>query len=152
METIKKLLSERPDLIDPKVPWLELVKQDKKKIPRATGPHRVKLIRGEHSKKEDYKTKETVQGILLYFEEDGVEKKYFIPLLNKETGKFHYLIDRFSEIEEGNVLVMEYKRREGSVKGYIDVQLAQGEVKDDEIPIIDEATQRDIEPGENPPF
>ncbi|MBU3915758.1 hypothetical protein KKA14_09510, partial [bacterium] len=70
----------------------------------------------------------------------GISKKYFVPTLG-DDGKFHYLIERFAEIEEGTELILEYQRREGSVKGFINIKSAEegvDAVSDDEIPIVNE--------------
>jgi hypothetical protein len=59
-----------------------------------------------------------VTGIRYWFNEDGVEKFYDIPLIDKND-KPHYLIARFADINEGDKLEMEYiKKGKG---GFIEI-------------------------------
>lgn len=140
MESLKKIMSKYPEKVSPNSEWLKLAIKEEGKGVQGTGPHLLKLLRGELAKKENYTTKKEEQGIMLFFEEGGKEKKYFIPMLDKE-GKFHYLFEKFANIEEGEELILEYKKKDKSFKGFIDVK-KKGEVlktvSSDEIPIIEE--------------
>ena len=129
MKQIKSMLEKNPDKIPNQSEYLQLAQKVEGGGVQGTGPKKVKLTGIENTVNQDYKTKEDVQGFHLLFEEDGTPKKYFVPTLGKD-GKFHYLIMRFRDIEIGQELVMEYKRREGSFKGYIDVRIAGEENKD----------------------
>ena len=150
MEKLQKAIQSRPDLKSDRSQYL--------KIKDAGGPIKVKLIGCENAKNRDYETQKEVQGVNLLFEQDGIQKKYFVPTIGKD-GKFHYLIERFADIEEGTELILEFQRKKGSVQGFIDVKLA-SEVEenaprepmvgidDGEIPVIeekDETSPGDIE-------
>ena len=135
MDKLQKLVGGNPKLKSDRSDYLKLAVKEGKVV-RGTGPHKVKLVGCENATNKDYKTQKDVKGVNLLFEEKGVSKKYFVPTLG-DDGKFHYLIERFADLEEGTELILEYKRREGSARGFIDVQLATGEgidtINDDNI-------------------
>jgi len=155
MEKLQKMVSNNPKLKSDKSAYLKLAVKEGNAV-RGTGEHRVKLIGCENATNRDYQTQKEVKGVNLLFEENGEPKKYFVPTLG-DDGKFHYLIERFAGIEEGTELILEYQRKEGSVKGFINVKVAgeekEGvdEVKEEEIPIINEeedgTPKEDLEPG-----
>lgn len=117
--------------------YLELAKKDDSGVPRSTGIHRVRLIKDELVKDVSvYVGKEKVikvQGIRYYFFEDGEEKIYDVPLYQKDyylalakkepnpPKKYHYLLDKFAEIDEGDEIEIEYVQK-GFGDGYIDVR------------------------------
>lgn len=139
MNQLKNLVEKNPQLQSNKSEYLKLaIKLDGGGV-KGTGPHSVKLVGCENATNQDYKTRQPIKGVHLLFEEGGVQKKYFVPILG-DDGKFHYLIERFAGIEEGSELILEYKRKEGSVRGFIDVQPAGTgiEVKDNDIPVVEE--------------
>lgn len=116
MEKLSNLMKKRPDLKSDRSQWL--------KIKGAGRPIRVKLVGCENATNKDYQTQKEIKGVNLLFEESGVPKKYFVPTLGGD-GKFHYLIERFADIKEGTELILEFKRKKGSVQGFIDVQPAE---------------------------
>lgn len=134
MQKLRTMVDKNPDLKSDRADYLKLAVKEGKSV-RGTGPHKVKLVGCENDTNKDYMTQQDVKGVNLLFEEDGAVKKYFVPTLNKD-GKFHYLIERFADIKEGAELILEYKRREGSIQGFIDVQEA-GEGGDD-LPIVED--------------
>lgn len=77
-------------------------------------------------------------------EENGHKKSYRVPKLDKK-GEIHYLVQRFAEVNEGEEVVLEYKRK--GLKGYIElirvknVEQTEVEDEDNEIPIINEDEQ-----------
>lgn len=157
MDKLKKMVEKSPDLKSDRSEYLKLAVKEGKVV-RGTGPHQVVLIGCENAVNRDYQTQKEVKGINLLFEEKGEKKKYFVPTLGDDS-KFHYLIERFAEIEEGTELVLEYKRKEGSVRGFIEVREAQeiikgqevGQVEDEEIPIVeDEITSENLGTGHAP--
>lgn len=147
MKKIKAVVEKYPDKVRIGE-FLQLAKKDERGVPQSTGVHKVKLLRGEFGKR-DTQYHHNQQGIELYFEEDGEEVKYFVPMWGDDK-KFHYLFERFKDIEEGSMLELEYKR-EGK-RGYIDVREIGGEeeideddgerklkkISKDDIPIIEE--------------
>jgi len=154
MEKLQKLVSSNPKLKGNKSEYLQLAVKEGKAV-RGTGPHKVKLIGCENATNKDYQTQEDVKGVNLLFEEEGQSKKYFVPTLGKD-GKFHYLIERFADIAEGEELVMEYQRKEGSVRGFISVSSPEDEregvdpVSEEDIPVINEedgTSEEDTESG-----
>ena len=145
MEKLKKLVDSNPKLKSNRGEYLKLAMKEGNAV-RSTGPHKVKLIGCENATNRDYQTQKEIKGVNLLFEENGESKKYFVPTLG-DDGKFHYLIEIFSEIDEGEELILEFKRREGGVKGYIDVQrvskeeeisVEEKDTSDDEIPIVED--------------
>jgi hypothetical protein len=93
---------------------LELAKKDDQEIPQSTGKHVVTILRDE--KRTDIRLytscngfKEVV-GIRYWFNEDGAEKYYDVPLFDMND-KPHYLIAGFADINEGNKLEMSTSRR-----------------------------------------
>jgi len=148
MEKLQKMVSNNPKLKSDKSAYLKLAVKEGNAV-RGTGPHKVKLMGCENATNKDYQTQKQIKGVNLLFEENGEPKKYFVPTLG-DDGKFHYLIERFAEIEEGTELVLEYQRREGSVRGFINVEVAGEEgaeqlAGEEEIPIVedDEAIKGD---------
>jgi len=128
------------------VPFLQLAIKSKGGGPKGTGPHKVKLISDRFVKGTDYKTGKERYEVQYLVEEDGQKKKYNVPLKN-ENGEIHYLIQRLGPIKEGTEIVLEYIRKEGSVRGFIDVQPAgEEEVSDEDIPVIDEEKNYEEEP------
>jgi hypothetical protein len=137
MDLIKKEIKNNPDKVVSRK-FLELAKKDSRGVPVSTGVHKVKLLRGEEQEKENYRGI-VEEGIMLYFDENGSEKQYFVPKFvsdkNSENyGNFHYLYERFADIEEGEEIEMEFIKS-GKI-GYIDVRKLN--VADDSIPAVEE--------------
>ena len=156
MEKLQKLVDNNPKLKSDRGQYLKLAVKEGNAV-RGTGPHHVKLIGCENATNKDYQTQKQVRGVNLLFEENGQPKKYFVPTIG-DDGKFHYLIERFADIEEGTELVLEYQRREGSVRGFINVEVAGEEgveqpTGEEEIPIIEDeehgTSEEDIGEGYN---
>jgi len=146
MEKLSQLIKKNPNLKSNRSDYLKLAIKEGNAV-RSTGPHKLRLIGCENATNKDYQTQKEVKGVNLLFEENGQPKKYFVPTIGEDK-KFHYLIEIFSEIDEGEELIMEYKRKEGSVRGYIDVQkvnkeeeisVEEKETSDDEIPIVEDS-------------
>ena len=156
MEKLSKLVNDNPKLKSDRSDYLKLAVKEGNAV-RSTGPHKLRLIGCENATNKDYQTQKQIKGVNLLFEENGEQKKYFIPTLG-DDGKFHYLIERFAEIEEGTELILEYQRREGSVRGFINVEVAGEEgveqpTGEEEIPIIEDeehgTSEEDIGEGYN---
>jgi len=136
MKTINEILKQAKI-----VPLLRLAVQKEGGGEVGTGPHRVKLLRDKAAKRINARTGKEEYIVWLYVEENGEEKKYPIPVKDK-NGEVHYLIQRLGEFKEGDEIIMEYKRREGSVKGFIDVRpVTQQKKPDEEIPVIEEVPE-----------
>ena len=141
MEKLSTLIKNNPKLKSNRGDYLKLAVKEGNAV-RGTGPHKVKLVGCENATNKDYQTQKQVRGVNLLFEENGQPKKYFVPTIG-DDGKFHYLIERFADIEEGTELVLEYQRREGSVRGFINVEVAGEEgveqpAGEEEIPIVED--------------
>lgn len=145
MELIKKALQAEPEKVN-RATFLELAKKNEKGVPTSTGVHTVKLLRGEEATNNDYKTQKDVEGVKLFFEEDGIEKVYFVPKYytdknSDKYGKFHYLFEKFADIDEGTMLEMEYVKK--GLAGYVDVRaVGVGGIEDD-IPVIEDDVKVD---------
>lgn len=142
METIKKMIQAEPENVV-RANFLELAKKDTRGLPQSNGVHHVKLLRGEEGESKDFKTQKMVKGVWLYFEEDGMEKKYFVPTYyndknSEKYGKFYYLFEKFADIAEGSLLEIEYVKK--GVTGYIDVRPeGSAPVQDmNDIPVIED--------------
>jgi len=151
MEIVKKYIQNEPDK-KTRSNWLELAKKDSRGIPMPYPPdnpvHRVKLLRGEEGTKTNYRGIEE-KGVFLTFLEDGIEKKYFVPIYvtdkNSENyGKFNYLFQAFENINEGDELEMEYVRK--GKTGFVDVRRAGEKRNEDDIPVIEDAPIDEIPP------
>ena len=140
MELIKTKLTAEPDKQN-RGNWLELAKKDERGVPMPTGVHRVKLLKGEEDKKINFRGIEE-DGIMLYFDEAGIEKKYFVPIYVNDKnsdnyGKFHYLFEKFGQINEGSDLEMEYVRK--GKAGYVDVRVVgKDNLSIDDIPVVED--------------
>lgn len=118
MENSKKLLKEAK--IYPRLKLAVQVTNTStgKKSVQGTGPHRVKLVKDKLSQGTEFETGKEREEVHYLVEENGELKKYTCPRLNKQ-GELHYLVQRFAEVEEGQEIMLEYKRK--GVKGYIEV-------------------------------
>lgn len=151
MDLIKNTIAKEPDKIT-RGSFLQLVRQEGKTTV-STGVHHVKLLRGENSSKNNFKTGKPEEGVDLYFEEDGIEKKYFVPTYvndknSDKYGKFHYLFEKFADIPEGSLLELEYIKK--GITGFIDVRAKGGNVSShvaqittDEIPVVEDNAEID---------
>jgi len=157
MEKLQKLIENNPKLKSNRSEYLKLAVKEGNAV-RGTSPHKVKLVGCENAINKDYQTQQPIKGVNLLFEEKGVPKKYFVPILGDDK-KFHYLIEIFSKIDEGEELILEFKRREGGVKGFINVEVVSEEkveqpIGEEEIPIIEDeehgTSEEDIGAGYSP--
>jgi hypothetical protein len=131
MKIIKEEINKYPERAGSNMGYLELAKKNERGIPTSTGVHTVKLIGGEMGERTT-KFNGTEEGIWLTFKENGEKVKYFVPKLGK-NGNFHYLFEKFQNIEEGSMLEMEFQRSGNTC--FIDVKEVQHEA--DEEPPID---------------
>lgn len=120
-------------------PDLKLLVKVEGQAPRATGPHKVKVLEEKVVMGKDYTSGKEREEMRYTLEEDGEKKIYQVPLKDK-NGDLHYLIQRFAEIEEGEEIVLEAKYKGG--RNFINViRLNQGgteQITDEEIPVIEE--------------
>jgi len=147
METISKQLMQRATEEGKlPLPYLQLAEQIKdedgnKKGVKGTGPHKVELVLDKIVKGQDYQTKEERDEVEFTFIEDDQKKRYSVPVHNKKGG-LHYFVQRMSEIEVGEEIILEYQKKEGSFEGYIDIKKVGKEVNKEadkeEIPVVDE--------------
>ena len=127
------------------LPYLQLAEQiieaGKKAGVKGTGPHTVKFLSDKAITGKDYTTKQERPEIEYTYEENGQKKRYSVPVNNK-NGELHYFVQRMAEVEVGEVITLEYKKKPGSYEGYIDFQktmdIPKEEIKDEDIPVIEE--------------
>lgn len=158
METTKKLYNQgkKKGYFKPK---LELfIKKDKDSPPKPTGPHKVKILGEKLIRKKDYYGKER-EAVKLNLEENDEKKYYSFFIMNKDSNKMHYLIERLKDYEKNDEFIMEGKT--SSDRSYIEIrdleeknsenkkedEGGEDEGGEDEIPVIEE----DDDIGE-PPF
>lgn len=123
------------------MPKLRLAIKEGDGAPKPTGPHRVKIIEDKIQKGKDSQTGAPIDIVRYIVEEDGVQKRYDVPVKDK-AGELHYLVQRLSELPEGQEIIMEMKKR--GPKNYVSVVVVghadEGEVGDTEIedePVIE---------------
>lgn len=121
------------------IPDLQLaVKRDTGGVD-STGPHTVKMLEDKVIKDNDYETGMEIFVVRYIVEENGAKKKYEVPMKDK-NGEIHYLVQRLAEVEEGEEITLECKRR--GIKNYIEVKrFNQPEIvkpSADDIPIIED--------------
>jgi len=138
------------------IPRLSLAEQiideeGNKKGVRGTGFHKVKLIEDKIIMGRDYHSGEERYEMHYIVEEDGI-RKYYPTALKGEDGQLSYLVKKMSEYQEGDEVMMEYKKR--GAAGYIDVwkpkdmekieerksakTVEKGEKKQTEIPVVED--------------
>lgn len=107
----------------------------------ANGPHKVKFLQDKEAKGKDFNGKE-IDMVAYLVEENGQNKSYRIPKFDKQ-GEIHYLVVRLSEINEGEEVILEMRKK--GIKNYVEVSpvnnTSRVEVEDDDIPIINEDEQ-----------
>lgn len=86
-----------------------------------TGPHKVKILEDKiiRGKDPEGKSKELIEFMRYLVEEDGEKKTYDTRLKSKETGELSYLVQHFAEVDEGEEVILEFKRT--GVRGFIEV-------------------------------
>jgi hypothetical protein len=122
------------------VPLLKLAVQLEGGGTKTTGPHKVKLIEEKQIVGTDYMTGKERDEIMWIFEEDGNKKAYSVPIKDKQ-GELHYLIQRMAEVEIGDEIILEAKKK--GPKTYIDLQKTNNQ---NEIPIVEDG---DYEAGKD---
>lgn len=89
----------------------------------STGPHTVKMIEDKLMNGKDPQTGDIRPIVRYIFEENGEPRRYDVPVKDK-AGELHYLVQRLAEVEEGQEIVLEMKKR--GVKNYVDVLTPEG--------------------------
>jgi len=123
------------------VQFLRLVKQLPGGGTKSTGPHKVTILRDEIGVNKDWNSGKEVNGLWFYFDENGKEVKYFVPFKNDE-GEVHYLLPRLGEYKEGDEIILEFGRRPGSPRGFINVKPASEVEEGEEFVSADEPIER----------
>lgn len=92
---------------------------------KSTGPHRVRLVEDKIAKGIDRETGKAIEVVKYLVEENGQLMQYTVPVKNRETGELHYLVQRLSEVEEGQEIILEMKKR--GIRNYVEVLSADGQ-------------------------
>lgn len=118
------------------VPRLKLGIKEEGKAPVPTGPHKVKILEDKIKKGKDNEGK--IIDVMHYIVEENGEKKFYEVPVKDKTGGLHYLVQRLSEISEGQEIILEMKKR--GIKNYISVALVgeQLEIEEEEDSIPEE--------------
>ena len=128
------------------IPRLQLAiqitdKEGNKKGVEGTGPHEIKFISDKIVKGREYQTQQERLEVEYILEENGQKKQYRAPIKDK-NGNLHYFVQRMAEVEIGERIILEYKKKPGTFQGYIDFKRVEPvpiiEVSDEEIPIIED--------------
>ncbi len=120
------------------VPFLNLVPKNESGVPTPNGPHRVKFLGDKIIKGNDFKTKQEIDVVRYTFEEDGIAKKYDVAVKD-EKGDLKYFIQKMSEYNYGDEIILEGKR--DSEKIYISIKsVSEGRAEtgfeEEEIPVF----------------
>lgn len=103
-----------------------------------TGPHKVKIINDVIQKGKNHKG-QVIDVVRYTVEENGQQKVYDVPVKDN-NGELHYLVQRLSEVEEGQEVILEMKKQ--GIKNYVNitpvVHSSEIEVKDEDEIQIDE--------------
>lgn len=113
---------------------------------RSTGEHRVKFLEDKVVKGKDYQTGVERLEMKWIFEDENGQKKFYTKPLRDENNEVNYLIQRMASFNYGDELILKYTKREGSIRGYIEVKLEnapQGE--NDKLDLIEEKEISDEE-------
>jgi hypothetical protein len=127
------------------IPDLKLAIQRPNGGTDSTGPHKVKLIEDKIVMGTDYQTGKEREEVKYIVEENGEQKQYSVPVKDK-SGELHYLIQRLSEFNEGDEVILECLKK--GVKSYISVRRPD-EGQGEDIPIVNE-NEQDIDPDKIP--
>lgn len=84
----------------------------------STGPHKVIILEDKIIKGADPQTGKEIELVRYIIEENG-EKKFYDTKLKDKNGQLSYLVQRFSEIGEGDEVILEMKKR--GIKNYVSV-------------------------------
>lgn len=139
MSKISKEIMDKAGII----PKLRLAIKEDGKAPQPTGPHTVRLIGDKLINGKDAESGKIIPIVRYTFEEEGLQKRYDVPVKDKND-EVHYLVQRLSEIVEGQELKLEMKKR--GAKNYVSVTVIteQGEKPmDDEDEYQEEIINRD---------
>ena len=109
-------------------PVLHLAQKKEGGGTEGTGRHVVKLLKDELDKRTNFATGEEEHIVWYYVEEDGIEKKYAVPVKDG-NGDLHYLVQRLGVLKPGTEVALEYKRK--GVKGYISVDVLTEDSEED---------------------
>ena len=99
------------------LPKLRLGNKTAKGVVR-TGSHKVKMLEDKIIKGSDPQTGKEIELVRYILEENG-EKKYYDTKLRDKGGGLSYLVQRLSEVAEGEEVMLEMKKR--GVKNYVEV-------------------------------
>ena len=108
----------------------------------STGEHTLKFISDQKVMGVDFMTKQPREEMEYIFEENGMKKRYNVPLLNKE-GKIHYFLVRMNDCQYGETIILEMKK--DGPKNYIDFKRTiepLPTVQEEDIPVIEEDSQK----------
>ena len=86
---------------------------------KSTGPHRVRFISDSIVEGVDPETGKPRKEMKYLVEEDGITKRWHVPIRDKQ-GNPNYLLERLMGIEEGDEAILEMKRK--GIKNYVTVQ------------------------------
>lgn len=104
---------------------------------KPTGPHTVKIT-AEPTTVMMNKNNKQVKAFKFVVEENGTLFKWLVPLTNEE-GEGHYLIERLQDVEVGEIVVLEMKKR--GARNYVEI-LREGDLDEQELP--PEAAEEEI--------
>lgn len=124
------------------IPKLHLGIKTEKGV-QSTGPHRVKFLADKERKGTDKESGKEIDVVSYLVEENGEKKSYVVPKFDKRSGEVHYLVQRLADINEGDEVILEMKRR--GFKNYVEVIPVMGSK---EVELSDDDVEEDSKPTE----
>jgi hypothetical protein len=98
---------------------------------KSTGPHTVKIT-AEPTTTMMLKDTKSVKAFKFIVEEKGTLYKWLVPLTNEE-GEGHYLVEHLLDVEVGEEIVLEMKKR--GARNYIDISRT-GDVEEEKEDVV----------------
>lgn len=131
----------------------KIIKNGKSRGTKSTGKHIVKFLEDKVVKGKDFSTGQEIMKMKYIFEENG-QKKFYTRPLRDENEEVHYFIQRMSQFNYGDELVIEYLQK--GLKGYISVNKNTGQpdvsqegsgtdIADEDIPVLEEDEDIDVD-------
>jgi len=101
----------------------------------SNGVHIVKFLSDAVKDKKNPKTGEMDGGMEYLFSENGLKVKYHVFAKNR-NGELYYFIERMAGYKIGDMISLEFIKKEGEEYGFVDIKRPIGTVQTEEVPII----------------
>lgn len=160
-KNLYKKAKERGKVNNNSTPFLKLAERKEGQGVVGLGPKKLRLEQEKVVKGREYKTnKERKEVEYLFTELDTGEKKRYRKPIHDQDGNLHYLHENMKDFKVGDSLIIEFKEKDNSYGGYLDVSPLNEEedfsepeneepdtedIDEDDIPVINEDEEDDEE-------